>query len=41
MPLTRLVMVEAQVVRNGDVVEMRAQKWSGFMRNEGQKLNEY
>ena len=31
MPLTRLVMVEVKVVRNGDVVEMRARKWSGFM----------
>ena len=31
MPLTKLVMVEVKVVGNSDVVEMHAQKWSGFM----------
>ena len=42
MFLTRLVMVEVKVVRNRDIMETRARKWSSNLSvNKDQELSEY
>ena len=38
MPLTRLVMVEVNVVENGDIMDLRAEIWSGFMYKPRSKV---
>ena len=40
MPLTRLLMVEVNIIENGDILDLRAELWSRFVSEVEVSLTE-